>query len=88
MKTDVQCPNCQGNHIKTATNTLQIVFGSILLIAGLGFLITAVTAAVGYYLFALPLCTIGSISIYKGRTDPLLHAHCKDCKHEFECLVN
>lgn len=88
MKTNIQCPNCQGKHVHTDHKTTQIFFGIGMLLLGIGFLIPAVTSAVGYYFFALPLCTVGSIRAYKGYYTPVNQAHCRDCNHQFEYWLN
>ena len=59
-----------------------------MLVIGLGFLIPALATAVGYYLFALPLCTVVTILIYKGYTETITQVHCKECDQEFDCLLN
>lgn len=87
MKTHIQCPHCQGQNIKTAGKTTQIVIGLAVAVIGIGFFVPALFTAVGYYLFALPLFTVGSIRAYKGYTDPVAKAHCHDCHHEFEYLA-
>lgn len=88
MKTSAHCPNCQGKNISRTNKTTQVLFGIAMTIVGLGFLVYAVTTAVGYYLFALPLCTVGAIRTYKGYTYAHDHAHCMDCKTDFECYLS
>lgn len=88
MKSKVQCPHCQGERVSHHGKTTQIIFGLVMAVAGLGFLAAALTHAVGYYLFALPLCTVGSIRLYKGYHPPQVHMHCQDCDHEFEYMLD
>jgi ribosomal protein S27E len=88
MKTEIECPNCKSTRVRYSHKTVQIAFGVGMFIIGLGFLITALTHAVGYYMFALPLCAVGSIRAYRGYYSPALKSHCKDCKHEFEYYLN
>ncbi|QKJ30403.1 hypothetical protein HQ865_11760 [Mucilaginibacter mali] len=86
MKTNIQCPHCHGKHVNPEGKTTQIIFGLVMVIIGLGFLTAALTHAVGYYLFALPLCTVGCIRIGKSYYSHETHAQCEDCQHEFEYI--
>ena len=88
MKTSIECPHCHSKHVSSYGKSAHIAVGLGMLIAGLGFLIAALATAVGYYIFALPLCTVGTILIYKGYTDTVTRVHCKECDQEFECLLN
>jgi hypothetical protein len=88
MKTSIECPHCHSKKTNIYSKSIQIGIGLGMLVSGLGFLIPALATAVGYYLFALPLCTVGVILIYKGYTDTITQVHCKECGQEFECLLN
>ena len=87
MKKSVKCPNCQSKNINHANKTVQIALGVVMTIVGCFFLFFALTYAVGYYFFALPLVTVGSIHAYKGYSYAHGHVHCKDCDTEFECYL-
>lgn len=84
MKTKVQCPNCQSKNIKSSNRKAQIMFAAAMMVSGAIFLFFALTTAIGYYLFALPLITVGIISTYKGYTYAQGHVQCNDCHTEFE----
>lgn len=84
MKTHVHCPHCQGHRIKTISKTTQIIIGLAIAVVGIGFFVPALFTAVGYYLFALPLFTVGAIRAYKSYSDPMGRAYCHDCHQEFE----
>lgn len=88
MKAPSECPYCHSKQVSSSDKSTRIIFGSGMLVIGLGFLIPALAIAVGYYLFALPLCTVGTILVYKGYTDPVTRVHCRECDQEFECLLN
>ena len=87
MKTAIQCPNCQGNQVSSTAKTVQILLGVGIAAVGMGFLIPAMATAVGYYLFALPLSTVGVIGAYKSYSNPIVKSHCKQCNHEFEYIT-
>jgi hypothetical protein len=87
MKTDIQCPACSSKRVSTPAKTIQVIFGLTMAVVGIGFLVPALTLAVGYYLFSLPLFAVGSISAYKAHSHPVVKGHCKDCNHQFEYLA-
>lgn len=88
MKTSIECPHCHSKHVSSYGKSVHMAIGLGMLVIGLGFLIPALATAVGYYLFALPLYTVGITLIYKGYTDTITQVHCKECGQEFECLLN
>ena len=87
MKNAIQCPHCQSKKVSTGNKITQIVFGIVLAAIGAGFFVVAVTGAVGYYLFALPLLTVGTINTAKGYYSEEAHAECTKCHTKFECLA-
>jgi len=84
MKESVKCPNCQSKNVSHANKKNQVVLGVIMAVIGCFFLFFALTYAVGYYMFALPLVTVGSIHAYEGYCYAQSHVCCKDCDTEFE----
>jgi hypothetical protein len=87
MKTAIQCPNCQSHQVSSQGKTVQVLLGLGVATVGAGFFIPALATAVGYYLFALPLFTVGTIGAYQGYSSPIVKSHCKNCNHQFEYIT-
>jgi len=87
MKSTIQCPHCHSKKVSTGSKIVQIGIGIALTAIGAGFFVFAVSGVVGYYLFALPLLSVGTINTAKGYYSDQAHAHCTNCHTQFEYLA-
>jgi len=87
MKTTKLCPHCHSKKVSTGSKIIQIGLGIAMAAIGSGFLVVAFTGVTGYYLFALPLLTVGTINTAKGYYSEETQAECTKCHTKFEYLA-